>query len=240
LERTVVVQPSIYGTDNSCTLDAVRQLGESGRGVAVIDGQAPDAMLDDLDRAGVRGARLNLVQSGVTDPAVARQRFQALAERLAGRKWHIQIYTHPSIIETIHDEVMASPVPVVFDHFGGALAADGLQQPGFAALLSLVGAGKAYVKISGAADLISTQAPDYADVAPLARALSAANPQRILWATNWPHPDTAKPPTRPAAEITPLLRTDDARILNLLPEWFPDAATRALILVENPARLYGF
>jgi len=193
-----------------------------------------------MGQAGIRGIRLNLVQGGITDPAMARRRFQAAAERIKDRGWHLQIYTRPTMIETIHDEVMASPVPVVFDHFGGALAAEGLTQPGFAALLKLVGAGKAYVKISAAADLVSTRAPDYADVAPLARALVAANAQRMLWATNWPHPDTAKPPTRPISELTPLLRTDDAQILNLLPSWAPEAATRAMILVENPARLYGF
>jgi len=240
IDRTVVVQPSVYGTDNSGTIEAVRQLGPSGRGIAVIDAQTPESALDQMQQAGIRGIRLNLVQGGVTDPAIARRRFQLAAERIAARGWHIQIYTRPTMIETIHDEVMASPVPVVFDHFGGALAADGPSQPGFAALLNLVGAGKAYVKISGAADLVSTQAPGYADVAPLARALVAANPQRMLWATNWPHPDTAKPPTRPISQVTPLLRTDDAQILNLLPGWVPDAATRALILVENPARLYGF
>jgi predicted TIM-barrel fold metal-dependent hydrolase len=240
IARTIVVHPSVYGTDDRVTLDALRQLGDQARGVAVIDAQTPDSALDAMHAAGIRGIRLNLVQAGVTDPAVARRRFQAGLARIASRGWHIQIYSPSGIVDAIRDLVMASPVPIVFDHFGGARASRGLHQPGFDSLVSLVAAGKAYVKISGAADLISTEGPDYPDVAPYARALVAANPQRILWASNWPHPDTANPPTRPATEVTPLLRTDDGRILNLLAEWVPDAATRQAILVDNPAALYGF
>jgi predicted TIM-barrel fold metal-dependent hydrolase len=240
IDRTILVHPSVYGTDNAVTLDALRQLGDSARGVVVIDEHTADSALDAMHQAGVRGIRLNLVQAGVPDPSTARRRFQAAIGRVARRGWHLQVYAPPTTIESIHDLVMASPVPVVFDHFGGARAARGLDQPGFAAVVSLVGAGKAYVKISGAADLVSTQAPDYPDVAPFARALVAANSRRILWASNWPHPDTANPPTRPISEVTPLLRTDDARILNLLADWVPDAAVRQTILVDNPAGLYGF
>jgi predicted TIM-barrel fold metal-dependent hydrolase len=240
LDRVVIVQPSVYGTDNACTLDALGQLGPSARAVAVIDAGTPVALLDEMEAAGVRGIRLNMTQAGVTDPAAAGRRFQAGLELIKGRNWHIQIYTQLAIIEAISELVMASPVPVVFDHFGGAVAADGLDQPGFSTLLDLVRSGKAYVKISGAADLVSTQAPGYADVAPFARALVAANPQRILWGTNWPHPDTRKHPSHLAAGILPLLQTDDGQIFNLLPDWVPDAAVRRMILVENPAKLYGF
>ena len=240
LERTVVVHPSVYGTDNSCSLEALRQLGPSARGVAVIDERTPEEALDQMDRLGVRGIRLNLVQAGVSDPALARRRFQTAAQRVQARGWHVQIYSPLSIVAAISDLVLASPVPVVFDHFGGAEAAAGLGQPGFGALVNLVGSGRAYVKISGTADLVSTRAPDYPDVAPLARTLVDANPQRILWATNWPHPDSRKNPGRKATDLAPLLPTDDGRILNLLPGWVPDAAIRKAILVDNPARLYGF
>jgi predicted TIM-barrel fold metal-dependent hydrolase len=126
---------------------------------------------------------------------------------------------------------------VVFDHFGGAQAALGVDQPGFGTLLKLVKSGKAYVKIS-APYRSSTKAPDYPDVAPLAKALIAANLQRIVWGSDWPHPGPA--PGGNATAIAPLYQIDDGRVLNQLPVWAPDAAQRKTILVENPARLYGF
>src|SRR5207247_5667865 len=140
-----------------------------------------------MGQAGVRGIRLNLATAGVTDPAVARQRFQTAAERVKSRHWHVQLNTNLAIITALKDLVAASPVPVVFDHFGGAKAALGPQQPGFADLVELVRAGKAYVKIS-AAYRVSQQAPDYADVVPLAQALITANADRVIWGTDWPHP----------------------------------------------------
>ncbi len=137
------------------------------------------------------------------------------------------------------DAVMAAPVPIVFDHFGGTQAALGVGQPGFDTLLKLVQAGKAYVKIS-APYRSSTMAPDYPDIAPLAKALIAANPERMLWATDWPHPAQI-PGRRKFDEITPLFQIDDGRVFNLLPAWAPEAwRTRKTILVDNPAKLYGF
>jgi predicted TIM-barrel fold metal-dependent hydrolase len=129
-------------------------------------------------------------------------------------------------------------VPVVFDHFGGAQASLGIQETGFAVLLNLVRTGNAYVKISAPYNR-STQAPDYPDVAPLAKALLAANPDRLVWGTNWPHPGT-RVPGHPIADITPFQMIDDGRVFNLLATWVPDAAQRKTILVDNPARLYGF
>ncbi len=128
---------------------------------------------------------------------------------------------------------------MVFDHFAEARASLGTAQPGFNALLELIRAGKAYVKISGAYR-ISTQAPDYDDVTPLAKALVAANPQRILWGTDWPHPDSSQVPGRQATDIAPLYQIDDGRLFNRLPLWVPDPNVRRTILVENPAKLYGF
>ena len=238
-DRVVIVHPSVYGTDNSCTLDGMKQFGSISRGIAVIDEKTPESALDEMDRAGIRGIRINLETSGQSDPAVGRQRFQEAVDRIKRRsKWHIQVYTRLSVIEGIKDQVMAAPMPVVFDHFGGAQAALGVGQPGFDTLLSLVRAGKAYVKIS-APYRSSTQPPDYADVAPLAKALIGANPQRMLWGSDWPHP--ASPVAhRPVTDITPLWQVDDGRIFNQLPVWAPDAAVRKTILVENPAKLYGF
>jgi predicted TIM-barrel fold metal-dependent hydrolase len=149
------------------------------------------------------------------------------------------MYTGMAVIDAIRDEVAASPVPIVFDHFGGAQAALGTTQPGFDALMALVKSGKAYVKISGAYRS-SDARPDYADVAPLAKALIAANAERVLWGSDWPHPDSAIVAGRKATGIAPLLSIDDGRLLNQLPVWAADAAQRKTILVDNPARLYGF
>jgi predicted TIM-barrel fold metal-dependent hydrolase len=239
MDRVVIVQPSVYGTDNACTLDAVRQLGSRARAVAVIDEHMPSAALDALHAGGVRGIRLNLATSGQTDPAAARGRLQKAVEQLEGRGWHIQMYTGMAVIDAIRSQIAASPIPIVFDHFGGAQAVLGTAQPGFDALLALVKSGKAYVKISGAYRS-SNARPDYADVAPLAKALIAANPQRILWGSDWPHPDSAIVAGRKATDIAPLLPIDDGRVLNQLPLWAPDAALRKTILVDNPARLYRF
>jgi predicted TIM-barrel fold metal-dependent hydrolase len=144
-----------------------------------------------------------------------------------------------AVIEALKDLVVAAPVPIVFDHFGGAQASMGIGQPGFSTLLDLVQKGKAYVKVS-APYRSSTEAPDYPDAAPLAKALIAANPGRVLWGTDWPHPDSAPTASRKATDLAPRLKVDDGSILNLLPVWAPDAATRTRILVDNPAKLYGF
>lgn len=238
ISRVIVVQTTVYAADNSGVLDAMKKLGPRSRGVAVIDEKTPDSALDEMDHAGIRGIRLNLETAGQTDPEVGRKRFQAAVERIKGRKWHIQIYTRLSVIEGIKDLVASAPMPVVFDHFGGMEAALGPDQIGFSSVLTLLRTGKAYVKIS-APYRSSTQAPDYPDVAPLARVLVASNPQRILWGSDWPHPGLPVP-GRSKSEITPFFQIDDAHVLNLLPKWVPDAATRKTILVDNPAKLYGF
>jgi predicted TIM-barrel fold metal-dependent hydrolase len=239
IERVVIVAPSFYGTDNSCLLYGMKARGATARGIAVIDDKTPESDLDAMGQAGVRGIRLNLQTTGAVDPAVGRQRFQAAVARLKSRGWHIQVYSGLAVVSAIKDLVLDSPMPVVFDHFGGVRAALGLEQPGFADLVELVHSGKAYVKISGAYRA-STQAPDYADVIPFAKALIAANADRIVWGTDWPHPDTTTVPGRRPTDVTPMLQIDDGRLLNQLAVWAPDAAIRKKILIDNPARLYGF
>jgi predicted TIM-barrel fold metal-dependent hydrolase len=239
IKRVVIVTPSVYGTDNSATLYGMKARGPDARGVAVIDDNTADGELDAMGKAGMRGIRLNLATSGSNDTGLARQRFQSALPRMAGRNWHIQIYTNLAVIAGIKDLVLAAPVPVVLDHFGGAQAALGSGQPGFADLMELVRSGKAYVKISGAYRA-STQAPDYPDVAPLAKALIAANAERIIWGTDWPHPNSVTGPGRKVTDITPLRRIDDGALMNQLPVWAPEPVTRRTILVDNPARLYGF
>jgi predicted TIM-barrel fold metal-dependent hydrolase len=236
MQRVVIVTPSVYGTDNAATLIGMKARGNDARGVAVIDEKTSDADLDAMAKAGIRGIRLNLATGGTNDPNVARKRFQAALPRVQARKWHIQVYTNLAMISALKDDVMASPVPLVFDHFGGAQAALGVDQPGFSDLLALVKSGKAYVKISGAYRA-SKLGPDYADAAPLARALIAANADRIVWGTDWPHPNSEGGST---THVSPFFQIDDGRLLNQLPVWAPDAAVRRKILVDNPARLYGF
>jgi predicted TIM-barrel fold metal-dependent hydrolase len=239
IERVVIVTPSVYGTDNSATLFGMKARGATARGVAVIDDKTPESDLDAMQQAGIGGIRLNLATGGVNDPGVGRPRFQAAVERVKNRNWHVQLFTSLSMISAIKDLVATSPVPVVFDHFGGAQAELGADQPGFSDLLALVKSGKAYVKISGAYRA-SKLAPDYPDAAPLARALIATNPERIVWGTDWPHPNSVTPADKKPTDLTPLYQIDDGRLLNQLPVWAPDAAIRKTILVDNPARLYGF
>ena len=240
LDRVVIVTPSVYGTDNSATLAGMRELGpQRARGIAVIDEKTSTEALDDMQKAGVRGVRINLEQAGEFDPTAAAKRLQAAVDRVKDRGWHVQVFTRLSIIVALSDQLASQPVPLVFDHFGGARAQLGTEQPGFSALITLVKSGKAYVKISGSYRA-SDKAPDYADVAPLAKALIAANAERIVWGTDWPHPDAAGVPGRKPGDIAPALPIDDGRVMNLLPTWTADADTRRKILVENPARLYGF
>jgi predicted TIM-barrel fold metal-dependent hydrolase len=240
MDHVVIVTPSVYGTDNSATLDGIKQRGqECARGIAVIDEKTSSADLDAMHKGGVRGIRVNLEQGGVFDPAAAAKRFEAAAQQIRGRRWHIQVYSRLSVIEPLKDQFEKLTMPVVFDHFAGAQAALGSGQPGFDTVLGLVKSGKAYVKVSGAYRA-SNKAPDYADVAPLERALVAANPDRLVWGSDWPHPDSSKVEGRKATDIAPAMIVDDGHVLNLLAEWVPDAATRKKILVDNPKRLYEF
>src|SRR5215469_6837062 len=228
IERVVIVTPSVYGPNNSATLFGIAARGATARGVAVIDDKTSESDLDALQQAGFRGIRLNLATGGINDPNVGRARFTAAVERMKARGWHVQLFTSLAMISAIKDLAAASPVPAVFDHFGGAEAALGVEQPGFSDLLDLVKSCRAYVKISGAYRA-SKQAPDYPDVVPLAKALIAANPDRIIWGTDWPHPDSVTRPGHKVTDVTPLIQIDDGRILNQLPVWAPDAAVRKKI-----------
>jgi predicted TIM-barrel fold metal-dependent hydrolase len=239
IERTVFVQPTVYGADNTCVLAAVSEVGSHARGVAVIDDKTADAEIDRLERNGIRGLRINLETTGNVDPAQARARFLAAVARIGSRHLHVQMFTRLAVIAAIKDAIDASPVTVVFDHFGGAQAAGGVQQPGFDALVALVQSGKAYVKLS-APYRGSTQAPAFADMAPLAKALIAANPQRILWGSDWPHPNTSPEAVNADTGTSPRLAIDDVAVLNQVSVWLPTIPQRRVVLVENPARLYGW
>ena len=233
IQRVVIVTPSVYGTDNSATLYGMKARGANARGVAVIDGKTTESELDTMGLLGMRGIRLNLSTGGTNVPAIGRQRLQVAVDRMKRRNWHVQLATNLAMIAAMKDIIAASPVPVVFDHFGGANEKLGVQQPGFADVVELVRSGKAYVKIS----VTAGPRPDYSGFVPLAKALIAANVDRILWGTNWPHPNSEGGSTE---RVTPLWQVDDGLVLNQLPLWAPDAPIRKKILVDNPARLYAF
>ena len=234
IKRVVIVTPSVYGTDNSATLFGIKARGATARGVAVIDEKTPEQDLDAMASAGIRGIRLNLATGKQAELPLARRLFASAVNRIKSRNWHLQIYTGMALIPGIKDLVWASPVPVVFDHFGGLETSLGPEQPGFAELVELLRSGSAYVKLSGAYRA-STQAPDYADVTAYAKGLILANPDRVLWGTDWPHPNSV-----PSAKVSPPLPIDDGRLFNRFAIWEPDPQTRRKILVDNPARLYGF
>lgn len=236
LARTVLIQPSFYGTDNRAMVDALAELGGTATGIAVVDPDIADTGLAALDRAGVRGVRINIESSGGHDPREVMEPLAALAEKLAPLGWHVQIYASLSVIARIAPAVADLRVPVVFDHFGMPNAALGPEQPGFPALLELLRAGRAYVKLS-APYRISKQ-PGFADVAPIARALIAAGPERTVWASDWPHTDRA--PGAAPTTVSPFRVVDDSAVLALLADWCPDPVHRRVILADTPARLYRF
>jgi predicted TIM-barrel fold metal-dependent hydrolase len=240
LARVVVVQASPQGTDNACLLDALQRLpagGSQARGVAVIDAHASDADLEAMHRAGVRGVRVNLESAGTHDPGVARRLLEEAAARVNPLGWHVQTYTTLPILASVAGTIRALPAPLVIDHFGRPVAAHGVGQPGFDVLLALVREGSAWVKLSAAYRI--SEHPDDADAAPLARALVDANPDRILWGTDWPHPGGGLGPRSPD-DVEPFFPIDDGRALNRLAEWIPDPVRLRKILVDNPARLYDF
>ena len=238
LDRVVIVQPSPYGTDNACTVDALRKIGRRARGVAVIDPSIGHRELRAMHKAGVRGVRVNLATAGVADPQVAWPLLQATSQRVASLGWHVQVYTSLPIIAALHDRLLTLPTPLVIDHFGGARAEAGATQDGFAALLSLVRAGRTYVKLSGGYRI--SKLPDWSDVAPLARALIETNGARMIWGSDWPHPGGGHRGPADRDSIEPFQAIDDGAALNRLALWAGGQHMLRQILVANPERLYDF
>ncbi|WP_233238806.1 amidohydrolase family protein [Bordetella sp. LUAb4] len=238
VDRMVIVQPSAYGADNRCTLDAVARLGKAGRAVAVIDESTSDEALRAMHAAGVRGVRVNLETTGQHDPEHARERLFWAAKRVAGLGWHVQTFTNLKTLAALADALTALPVTLVVDHFGRAQAEQGIAQPGFAMLCEAVASGRVYVKLS--APYRISRLADYTDAVELARALIAANPDRVLWGSDWPHPGTAAGMPKPLDEITPFRAEDDERAMARCLEWAATSAQARKLLVDNPARLYEF
>lgn len=236
ISRNVLIQPSFYGTDNRCMLDAMVELGDTARGVAVVASDIADTELAKLDAQGVRGIRMNLATKESRDLKAAAATLDEMAKRIDHLGWHIQIYAALPVIAAFADRIATLPVDVVIDHFGMAQAKDGVGHPGFAALLDMVRSRRAYVKLSALYRI--SQTSSYFGVAPIARALIAAGPDRMLWGSDWPHTDRV--PGRAALELHPFRSIDDSAALALLSEWCGDKDVARRILVETPARLYRF
>lgn len=223
--RNVVVTPSTYGTDNRVTLDAMAKFGATARGVAVVNADVTDAELKRLADLGVRGIRFNLVQAGAT----SIEMIEPLSTRVNALGWHVQIHMLGDQIVKIEDLLSRLPSPIVFDHMGRIPQPAGTDHPAFGVIRKLIDKGRAWIKLSGAYQDTKVGPPGYADTSKVAQAYVKAAPERMVWASDWPHP------TQKENE-----KANDAVLFDLLTEWVPNEVTRQRILVENPATLYGF
>lgn len=226
--RSVVVQPSSYGTDNSCLLDALAQFGDAARGVSVIDRQTTDAELHAMDEAGVRGIRFNLSR-----PAGAgMELLDELAKRIAPLGWHVQLHTLGDSYAAMESTLQRLPTPLVIDHLGRIPQPNGMNHPAWDVLRRLVDGGRTWIKLSGAYhDSRDGADGHYADAGAMTRAWLEQAPERMVWGTDWPHP---------AAMVGEKPMPDDALLLNLLGAWLPKPDLLQKVLVDNPQRLYDF
>jgi predicted TIM-barrel fold metal-dependent hydrolase len=223
--RAVVVQPSTYGTDNSCTLDAISQLGDA-RGVCVVNASVTDAELKRLHAGGIRGAR---IQFGLGNP-VSADEVMPLAKRIAALGWHIQCNMPPEQLVQMESLLLSLPVPVIIDHLGRATDT---ASPQYKTVRKLLDSGKGWVKVSGAYLYGGGIPPWYVGASDAARGYIAAAPERCIWGSDWPHPDATK-------ALNPVAMPDDVVLLNLTTRWTPNQNLRHKILVENAEKFYGF
>lgn len=234
LQRVVLVQPSFYGTDNACMLDAMAQIA-GARGVAVLRDETPTQALEALDAQGVRGLRVNIATMGAAPIEDIQRKIAGAARLCEWHGWHVQVFVPADAIEPLAPFIRTLPVGVVFDHFG--LIAPGTTSGPLAALCRLLESGNVWVKISGAYRIADD--PNDARIDPLARALTKANPERIVWGSDWPHTPKHDIHTGSATEL-PFQDIDTRGLLHLLPRWLEDDALVKRVLVDNPARLYDF
>jgi D-galactarolactone isomerase len=225
VERTVVVQPGAYGPDNRCTLEAVAEMGERARAVCTVDGSESDAELQRLTDAGTVGARFFLLAGAL----LKWEQLEGIAARVVNFGWilHVQFDGRDFVQRLPLLERL--PGKIVIAHTGKFLEPVAPSDPSFKALLKLVDSGRCWVKLSAPYETSHVGPPTYDDVGALAKALVRAAPERMLWASNWPHPG------EPAGA-----KPDDAMLLDILLDWAPDDATRRRILADNPVALYGF
>ncbi|HVB66874.1 MAG TPA: amidohydrolase family protein [Acetobacteraceae bacterium] len=239
LARVVLVQPSAYGTDNRALLDTLGQGAPTMRAVAVIDGSFGADTLRSMHHAGVRGIRLNLMSPRITETAAARALLQGAADQVAPLGWHVQIYGDGDILAVVAPLLPDLPVPVVFDHMGGARARLGLQEPGFRLLCTLLAREHCWAKLSGA-DIVAEDDHQLDKAVDFARALVAANPARLVWGTDWPHLVHQHAGIGDAAPPAGYRPVDETALLDVLRASLDGAPAWRAILVDNPARLYGF
>jgi 2-pyrone-4,6-dicarboxylate lactonase len=223
LSNAVFVQASCHGTDNSAMLDALIRGRGRYAGVAMIDETFSDAQIQELHDAGVRSTRFNFVAHLGGAPELPT--FWRIVDRVARWNWHIVLHFDAKDLPEYTSLLEKLPVPYVIDHMARVNAKAGVDQAPFQALLSLMHDERTWVKISGAERLTADGPPPYDDVVPYAQALIAAAPDRILWGTDWPHPNVRHMP-------------DDGDLVDLLTSFSPDELTRNKILVNNPRRLY--
>lgn len=224
IERTVVVQPSTYGKDNRCTLEAVAAIGPNARCVVVVDQNVSDAELDRLTRLGARGIRFFMLAGAPLPWDI----LETMSARVAPFGWHVQLQLDGRDLPERAAMLKRLAGTLVIDHVGKFLEPIPLDHPGFRTLQRLVDSGRTWVKLSAPYEVSKAGPPNYDDVGKLAKALAKAAPERMLWATNWPHPT-------PGAPVP-----DDAWMLDMLLDWIPDQGARNKALVDNPAQLYGF
>jgi 2-pyrone-4,6-dicarboxylate lactonase len=227
--RGVLVQPSVYGTDNRAILDAVALHPGRLRAVVAVDAGVSDAELARLHAAGARGMRVNLADKG-GNPFASPADLERIAARIGPLGWHVEVLAHVHQMGDWGDALARLPTEVVFGHYGYMPAALGADHPAFRAFLARLERGRWWVKLTAPYRLTARSALPYDDVAPFARALAAARPDRLLWGTDWPHPYIRSKAQSP----------DDEAMFAQLMQWIPDAAARRLMLADNPARLYGF
>ncbi len=225
LSRAVFVQASCHGTDNAAMVDALERGNGRYAGVAMIDDETSDAQMHRMHEAGVRGARFNFVRHLGGAPDL--DTFWRLVDRVALLGWHVVLHFDAQDLPEYGDLLDRMPTSYVIDHMARVDASAGTDQPPFQHLLERLGDERCWVKVSGADRLTKHGPPPYDDVVPFARALIAAAPDRILWGTDWPHPNVRHMP-------------DEGDLLDLVAAFAPDEATRDRILVRNPERLYDF
>lgn len=222
LQRAIVVQPTAYGFDNSCTLAALAEFGAVARGIALVAPGAPDAEIMRLHAAGVRGVRYMMIGGVLPWESLA-----PMANRLAAFDWMVNLQLDGRDIPAHEDLLKSLPCKLVIDHTGKFLEPVAPDHPSFQSLLRVLDSGRVWIKLSAPYETSKTGAPGYEDVSLLARTLAEKFPERCLWASNWPHPSRD-----PVPAIVPLY--------DLLCAWAGSDATRRRILVDNPAELYGF
>lgn len=239
VDRTVLVQPSVYGTDNACMLDALQVLGlDRARGIAVVDlVAASDTELRRLHEGGVRGVRLNLHVSG-DGLADAKRQVQAARRLQALPGWSLQVHASLDLHVALLEDYRALELPVVLDHFAGGLLPDPASDDLLGRLLAELRRGHLYVKLSAPERLWAGEGPGHA--ARLAREFHAAAPDRILWGSDWPHTGGSGQRGGDAQAIEPFRTVHDVQVLRDLLACLPDDDARHRLLVRNPATLYGF